>query len=409
MQDYFWKVANPSQWPERPKWLSFSTLKRLETCPKQWALSSALYRSIWDQPGYPPSLHTAALEGTVVHAAVETIVQKLLTHDCKSSSEPNAIFALKNVGGYTQLIGKQIESTMERYLRNPRCAPFCETVRQRLHSRVAELRFQTQTLVSRIRLSPYQSVHSRTVGGGKPRRMELQTGSHNEVELRSPELGWRGMADLLTISDSSVEIRDYKTGAPNDDHQFQLWLYALLWSHDVELNPTRRKVDKLVVSYVSEDVDLPVPNDTELKTFEEGLLSRTESVLSQVQIASQLAKTDGSTCACCDVRHLCSDYWTALDTLRLEDDRERSAYSDVQMKVDSVQGMASWKGIVQASSELHNGETVLLRVNRDHPCKIHERQTVRLLNARVACEEELGEGMPTVVTIGAIGEAYVLE
>jgi hypothetical protein len=46
-------------------------------------------------------------------------------------------------------------------------------------------------------------------------------------ELRAKSIGWKGKADLLVLADDACEITDFKTGAADEAHKFQVRVYAM--------------------------------------------------------------------------------------------------------------------------------------------------------------------------------------
>ncbi len=216
-----WHVSNPSGWPKAPRWMSFSTLSELEACPRRWALSAADYPHVWGKRGYPRRPQVSALEGTVVHLALEKITHALARHGCTSLREARAFSALKELGGYTVIISECIDCALRPYEGNPRATPILDAARQRLTPRVPEFRTRIQGLLSRIRFVSRDGISLEAPTHGiNETRYQLLHGSHAEVELQVPELGWHGVADLLTLSSGFCEIQDFKTGIPKREHEF---------------------------------------------------------------------------------------------------------------------------------------------------------------------------------------------
>ena len=153
-------------------------------------------------------------------------------------------------------------------------------------------------------------------------RRPLETGSYAEVTLRDPELGWFGIADLISLSEEHCEIRDFKTGQPSDDHAFQLRVYALLWWRDPERNPTRRRATKLVLTYGNKDVSVSVPEKPELESLARELATRGRAARASASVTPPEARPGPEKCRYCSVRHLCEAYWRP-STQRLLSSRGR--------------------------------------------------------------------------------------
>src|SRR5687767_8106201 len=95
-----WEVKPPSSWPAPPPRMSVSTLAAIEDCPRRWALGHASYPDVWTGLGYPPSVSEGALEGNVVHTAIERIVKALVAAGCSSVSDASFVSTLLALGGY---------------------------------------------------------------------------------------------------------------------------------------------------------------------------------------------------------------------------------------------------------------------------------------------------------------------
>ncbi len=393
--------------------MSFSTLLELEACPRRWALHSAEYLQVWNQRGYPRSLQPAALEGTVVHLALETITRALAGGGCPSVEDASAIATLKDLGGYTTVIGNCIERALRPYDGNPRAAPAIDRVRRRLSARIPEFRSRVQSFLSRIPLearSSGEATSARLKSDGVSRGA-LQYGSHAEMELKVPELGWKGIADLLTLSEESCEIRDFKTGSFKEEHQLQLQVYALLWSRDSEVNPTGRLADKLVLSYEDGDRQVSTPTADALRSVERDLVERSAASLAILKNHPPLARPSPDNCGFCGVRHLCSDYWPYL-AARAKDLAEVSGgqFGDLEMRVTARHGPTSWDGVVEACSTLKNGQPILLRT-ANLAFDLQPGLRIRVLNVRLSLPpDEAGDApqRPAVATMGAVSETFIV-
>lgn len=407
-----WHISLPAKWPSEPPWMSFSTLSDLEACPRRWALSMAHYPEIWGQRGYPRVPQPATIEGTIVHLALQTITSALVEGGCTSSSDERAIATLRGLGGYTAIIGRCIERALEPYTGNPRASPTIVGLRSRVTARTPELRLQVQRLLSR--LCPVPSIDE--AGGPGPRlagkaRRPLGDGSHTEVELRAPRLSWRGVADLLTLSTTRCEIRDFKTGTRKQEHEAQLRVYALLWARDLELNPLRRLASRLVLSYHDGDVDCAAPGETELASLEKELVGRTEAAISSLRRDPPVARPSADNCSYCPVRQLCAEYWAeefrqGANAPSLDEPQ----FIDCQAKVLARHGPSSWDCAVEACSSISPGQEFLVRITSAYP-GLRPGQQVRLLNVR-ACntDQELvgAKRGPVVATVLASSEVFLL-
>jgi len=351
----------PIVWTSAPQWMSYSTLLTLEACPRRWALNNAEYAPLWENRGYPQPASMAALEGTIIHLSIQKIMSAFVEQGCASLSSERAVQVLKILGGYSSIIVDSSKVVLCPLERNPRAAPSLDRIRQYLSTRVPELRATIQRIMSRIHLEiPNVESFPSQASLVKRECRQLHFGCHTEVELKAIDLGWRGIADLLTLSESRCEIRDFKTGKVNDDHDFQLYMYALLWWRDHDLNPTGRLANKLVLSYNHADIELPAPNKADLAAVEENIRERTKAALNSIQDNPPKARTSAANCEYCVVRHLCEEYWKWLCQQKFHDSSVTGKQTDIQMIVLGQHGPSSWDGVVEVSSANSTNSPILL-------------------------------------------------
>ena len=409
----FWTIVSPATWPELPRSMSFSTLIELEACPRRWALKRADYVGVLDTRGYPdpPSLPT--IEGTVVHLSLQIVASALVESGCPSLSHETAIATLRRLGGFTVVVQSSLERALKSYDRNPRAVPILDRVRERLNDRVPELRAKVQKQVARVqpvsRAGVGTSAVSRSLGRSRRR---LLRGSYSEVRLQAPEIGWHGIADLVTISDRGCEIRDFKTGGSTEDHEMQLRIYALLWARDGELNPAAQSATRLVVSYDDVDMEVSAPDEKQHRHLQEDLARRTERAVADLGSQPPKARPSSDNCARCPVRQLCGEYWKWCGR---EDSMYQSAsaeFGDAQVRLTGRHGPRSWDGVVESGHGLGIGRAILLRT-RDTPFDLHAGQRLRLLNVhRSVADDELsrprGSDPTVVVTMSTSSETYLV-
>lgn len=391
--------------------MSFSTLLDLEACPRRWALSSADYPNVWKRHGYPRAPQPAALEGTIVHLALQKILRALVERQCSSLLDESAIATFRELGGYTAILMHSLDSALQPYEENPRATPVLEGIRRRLTGRIPELRARVQQLLSRIHhVSRAASSVPATRQAEGQSRNQLLPGSHTEVELRAPELGWHGIVDLLTISVDSCEIRDFKTGTPKQEHEFQLRTYALLWNRDTVLNPSRRLADKLVLSYEQCDVQVPAPTADNLRLLEDEVRERTVAALASLGSDPAEARPSRENCAYCSVRHLCEEYWTWQAHNDSDTGSQEAVVRDLQIELSHQHGPKSWDAVVECGCGLKTGEPILLRTENLH-FELHAGRRLRILNVHVVLPDEQSlqdKRLPIIVTMGGRTEAFLL-
>lgn len=382
-------------WPDMPEFWSYSSLRDAEECPRRWALARATYPAIWDRPGYPPRPTMPALAGQVIHGSLDAILRTFYQRGCSSIADPAATDAVRNLGGYSALIERQIENQLEEFKANPRTASRVAALGSALQSRTPEIRQRVQSMVARATLAPTSAI-ARTNGKGTHMRTPLRDGSHPEVPLRASDLRLFGRADVITVSSDGCSILDYKTGAPDEHHAEQLRMYQLLWSGDAELNPAQAPVVSLTLSYATHDVTIEPLSPAELDSLAGELVARVRAVEDDLAFRPPPARPEPTMCRLCDVRHLCDEYWASSAVV--DDSRE---FVDRQGTIVARNGPRSW--IMEI--EEPNAERALLRTPTEDPSFAVGDQ-VRLLDVVVATNEDAGEA---VVTITRASEVFQID
>lgn len=358
-------------WPRPPAVWSYSSLRNAEECPRRWMLSRATYPSIWRRAGYPPRPMLPALVGDAVHRVLELILRSLHDHGCQSLATPCAVEVLKELGGYSKLIERVIDEQLHDLEDNPRMVDRIPGLRSALRTRVPDIRHRVQAAITRTTLKPIPSTNRAILD--TPQRGPLGDGSYPEVELRAPELRFGGRADLLTISSGACTITDYKTGVPDTHHAEQVKTYALLWSRDRELNPSKLPLQQLVLSYGTHDERLDPPTDAHLVALAGQLVNRTAEAESQLLLRPPPARPAPAMCRFCGVRQLCEDYWDSLTHLATRSSHEEPDWFDYEGTVTSRNGPRSW--LVTAD----DGSALLLRTSSETTTfRLGDR--IRLLN-----------------------------
>lgn len=375
-------VAGPASWPAAPDWMSISTLLEVERCPARWALSRGEYPDVWRRQGYPRAIQWPTLEGTVVHRSVQRVVSALAERGCRSLSDESTVDALRELGGYTAVVGAATTQVLREYEDSPRARSAMNAVRQQLGFRVPSMRLSVQRLVARTHLVPRVPARRGPAGSSEPAsRKRLREGVYSEVGLRSAELGWRGVADLITIDKDTCEIRDFKTGSPSAGHGLQLRVYALLWFRDRVRNPDERLASRLIVSYGGEDREIPSPSRGELKELEATLRERTTEAMASLAEEPPGARPSQENCTYCPVRQLCEDYWAWNSKNVADTDEVGGDFVDLQIRLTGRNGPGSWDGTIESGRDLESGDRVLLR-GTNWPFALKLGQRLRVLNVR---------------------------
>ena len=401
-------VVVPKAWPTAPNELSVSSLADIEACPRRWALASAEYPELWDGRGYPPRLSIASLAGSVVHLALETVTKALARAGSNSLEDTDAVQVMRGLGGYTKVMNNCVQRVLQRFANNPRAAPVLDVALRSLRAQIPEMRTEAQTLLGRIKLHGGAATSGEeSAGKGRP-RIPLGPGVYPELDIRAPLIGWRGTADLLMLSTGNCEIVDFKTGALDDAHRFQLRVYALLWSRDSELNPTSRTVDRLTLSYIAGEVSVDPPTAAELDALERELVDRRRAAANALRANPPQARPSVENCQYCAVRHLCEEYWqpATIRTLAAAAGSE-SPFMDLQIFIVARHGPSSWDGIVEQSRGVGSGKSIVLRTPNGSELQFALGDRIRVLDVHVSASAD-NEGQPAVATATAMSEIFLV-
>lgn len=397
-----WRVVTPSAWPAPPAEMSVSTHAEIDECPRRWALGAAEYSELWTGRGYPPKLQVAALAGSAVHLALEIITKQLTRSGVPSLSDPSAPQVLRELGGYTSVVEECVERILKRYVDNPRAGALMEHAQRTLRGQVPTLRARVQSMLTRLRLpkgAPASPAPSTPKSSGPPPRLPLANGTYPEVEVRAKSIGWKGKVDLLVLGDDACEITDFKTGAADEAHKFQVRAYAVMWRLDDELNPSGRVADRLVLAYESQNVDVPPPSASEIDDLSRELLKRRKAAEATLAARPPSAHPNTETCRYCGVRQLCDAYWASATQVVSDDGR----FGDIELKITGRHGPTSWDAVVVRARDLPAKTPALLRLQQHEEFK--EGTRVRVLDGALARDSE-DDAAPVIVTLGVLSEAY---
>lgn len=400
-----WRVLTPTTWPDPPAEMSVSTHADIEECPRRWALGAAEYPDIWSGRGYPPKLQATALAGSVVHLALEIITKQLTGAGVPSLNDPSATQVLRELGGYTRVVEECVEHILKRFSDNPRALPLLEHAQRTLRGQVPMLRARVQSMLARLRLPkgvPPAPIASVVKAARPPTRSPLANGTYPEVEVRAKSIRWKGKIDLLVLGDDACEITEFKTGAADQAHEFQVRVYAILWRLDGELNPAGRLVDRLVLLYDSQDVEVPPPSAQEIDNLGRDLLERRMASEAALAARPPVARPAAETCRYCGVRQLCDAYWAGSAQAISKDGR----FGDIELKITGRHGPTSWDGVVVRSRDIPANTPALLRFQQ--PDEFRTGTRVRVLDGAISRDPE-DDASPTIVTLSAFSEAYRAE
>ncbi len=364
-----WLAAAPAEWPTPPERMSVSTLLQIESCARHWALGAASYPDVWNRRGYPAKASSSVLEGLVVHRALSAVIREAARTQRGGGRESGLAEAVRALGGFSAIIGSALADVIQECEANPRDRRHADDLRRRAQMRDPYIRRDVKVMLQRSEVRVHSS--PRGLGGTRAAgRGPLGYGLHSEVMLRPPRLPWVGAADLVRLSPTGCRIADFKTGSPQQVHEFQVRAYAVLWALDDVLNPEGRPADELVIHYHDHNAEVEAPGAGGIAVLEEELRDRSDRAVGEIsEHRPPRARPDPDSCRYCHVRHLCDDYWrsSALEARSVSPSRDL-LFADFEIAATRQEQPLSWTGKLLAGLGLAVGTQVQLRLPHDAGC-----------------------------------------
>jgi CRISPR/Cas system-associated exonuclease Cas4 (RecB family) len=309
------------------------------------------------------------------------------------SSLLGAVQVLREMGGYSLVISRITEAALINLQDNPRLGRQREVLHAAVRTHAPLIREQVQVLVSRMTweaMDTSQRAMTPNLGSFSRTRGALWPGLHFEAELKDATIKFRGIADSIEVGQIGCTITDFKTGTKSENHEFQLRVYALLWQKDSELNPTEKPATKLILSYPRADQSVPLPTESELVDLSKELKRRSEKVRAEIDNSSPKATLSIENCSRCQVRQLCTQYWTK--------DRQKASavptldacFDDIEMVLGARRVETLWEAECSASSVIQQGSRILIRIPASETVaqqRFISGQRVRLTDALVSARD----------------------
>jgi hypothetical protein len=399
-------VGGDGVWSPPPNTLSHSSLQEMEACPRRWMLKRSRYPDLWEKKGYPELPQVASLVGEIVHGTLELVVKALIEGGCHSPNSAEAVSVLRSLGGYSALISDAIDRIRIQIEDNPRAQDQCSAIIRALQARIPEMRQRTQASLARSRFVPGSAGSGHISSDHGHSEGQLPQGSYPEVELNANSIGWTGRVDLLTLTDNTCQIVDYKTGTAHDEHVEQLNIYALLWLLDTSFNQSQRLATELVLSYPDHDVTLVAPETDDLQQLRQDLELRSQTALVELHSRPPTARPSTENCAWCSVRHLCGEYWQLLadgGSGAISQSIEQR-FGDFEIVILERNGTKSWTCDARAGLVLNPDERLIIFPRGQHE-EFEPGLELRLLNARLIRDPD--ERLATL-TLGTMSELFRL-
>jgi CRISPR/Cas system-associated exonuclease Cas4 (RecB family) len=360
-------------WRSPPSAWSYSTLSVAEACPRRWMLEHASYPGLGIGSGYPSRPYMAAILGSVIHGSVERILKALGAAGCSTAKDPKAVAVMRALDGYDSVIDGECAAQVLALKATPRAQTSLQWIEEKLEASRSQLRLRTQTILNRVEIP--ESPYAGEGGGGGRLRIGVADGAYAEVPLEAPDLGIRGRADLLSIVEGRCSITDFKTGEPSESHHDQLRLYELLWREDRETNIDGMPVSELIVMYEDAEERWDGSDDAELDALRDDLIARMATLAEELDQRPPEARPHPDTCAFCQVRQLCDDFWALPDPHPSLALREDGSLVDCELRVEGRAGPRSW-------SVEYEGSATMLRT-RSEAQKFDPGSRMRFLGLRI--------------------------
>ncbi len=298
----FYELEAPTSWAATPDQYSFSSLQAIESCPRKWQF----LRSEWGAQGrFPERPHPKALEGSIIHEAIEKLVRALGKQGLPSIGSPRFQQAVEDVG-FWGFFAVEIDKWNSKLAQHPRSGPYfvLRTPPRELANQAIRL-FREQYTALDAEPAPISSEsQSRGTPEPDPKTLLSLRGALSETELTHPSLPFAGVIDLVDQVGDGVRVVDFKTGKEKEEHEQQLLLYAVLWWRCSGVVP-----EELAVQYLNHRRTFPV-SEQRLLEAEVGLKSSIDGAQRLLAIQPAEARP-GIDCGYCAVRARCSNGWKA--------------------------------------------------------------------------------------------------
>ncbi|MCC6553791.1 MAG: PD-(D/E)XK nuclease family protein [Polyangiaceae bacterium] len=304
-----YRLTGPTAWAEPPERFSYSSLKRMGACLRQWQLATSSYG---DLARYPERMSEPAEVGIIAHDLLSRLFRAMaLAGHPPIGSEPfRAAVARVDLLGAARAMLADVE---RRAVASPRAPGFrlqatardvYNKVSQAFRSEYASVAAQAAALPALPSPAPDPAAAAEPAPTADRLELLVRQGVLSEEEVRHPGLPLRGFIDLLVRRQGRTTVLDFKTGAAHDEHRDQLLLYALMWWRSTGDLPAT-----IELRYGARVVSWPV-SEPDLVRAEREVSEKIERHRAGLR-ARPAAATVGPACAGCAVRQLCAEYWSA--------------------------------------------------------------------------------------------------
>ncbi len=321
-------LVEPTQWASPPETYSYSRLGSIRNCARRWLLLN----SEWGQMHrFPQRTSAAAIEGQIVHAALDRLVKEVGRSGRPPVGSPAFSQAVDRCG-FWRFFYDEVAARNSELANHPRAGP-----RYVLRRDPSDLANQAIRLFREQYRAGDDDVSAEAEGAadgsGEPldgaglAAAVLAGAGLTEVRLRHPELPCVGVIDLVRRArDGTVKIVDFKTGEPKDEHHDQLRTYAVLW-----WRATGHVPSAVVVQYLSAKREWRLSLEI-LEQHEESLRDEIRQAADAVRRVPGHARAS-ERCASCPVRARCDEGWGFCERT---DGLQRTGSLDLEVRIVSA-------------------------------------------------------------------------
>nr|WP_128798073.1 PD-(D/E)XK nuclease family protein [Corallococcus coralloides] len=305
----FYELQAPTVWADPPSMWSSTSIDDVEACPRRWQLM----RSRWgDLDRFPVRPHPAAIEGQIVHEALDRLTRACGQRGNPPFGSPEFAAALTDADFFPGF-ARAVAEWGHRLMSHPRPGPAF-----RLRASGEELANRAVRMF-REQYKPDGKAASQAAERAAETPVNVKAllkkkHALSEVKLTHPGLPFLGILDRVQDTGEGVEVVDFKTGKPSDKHHKQLLRYALLWWRTTGDAPARVSAQYL------DGVESWSVTLSALEGIEADLVKGLP-LLTEALRAYPAAAKPGSGCGFCPVRARCAAGWAVGEEAALVDGR----------------------------------------------------------------------------------------
>lgn len=298
----------PTDWADPPTTWSPSSLHAVEACPRRWQFTASRWG---EHDRFPERIHPAAVEGRIVHEALERLVKELGSRGRPPIGSPSFREAVEESGFF-----EFFTSELERWDAAVAIArPLAPSRRLRvtpmeLANRAVRALRATYLPGDGIALeidptARRSGSRSSSTDGATLLEALRASGVLTEITVRHPALPFVGVIDQVVRHDDGIRIVDFKTGSEKPGHVDQVHAYAVAWWRSTGVPPM-----SAVLQYPGTRTDVALDERT-LESFERRLESRIDAAR-EALLARPAPCIPSDACQHCGVRARCDEGWEAV-------------------------------------------------------------------------------------------------